>query len=249
MQINTNNDTLPYLDGIRSLRISEIKKIITDTPRPLAKHVQFIYQSDMPQITELGLGKGAIIYEPGHVSALWRGMDGDYFYFDSCPHRTKPESVFKFLKGKTFYRNKKRMQTKNVGTCAYHVLAFLDFTTRCRHSLQTSRIMLVYRINSPFRYIDESVVWSIEQLLTEFDHNIKIRLPVGCRPKDGWDSLAQLPWGVTSSIRHLGLTPESESISLQSERSLMGSIFDTCFQQLKQEGVKFVCGEVSGWFA
>lgn len=167
------------LSSVVCLDKVDICRCLSRSPRPLGRYVTFVTVSHLPGEQELYPGNGFFLDWEGddwrHSVALWRGLDGDYFYFDSLNH-SPPSELLQYLLffGCTkIYKMKSAVQFPEIGTCTFHCFAFFDFVTKFSY-LSTEDLPDYYPRNKTYDH-DVQVVKIFESMLSEFDSNFRLR--------------------------------------------------------------------------
>lgn len=171
-----------YLEQIRCVTLSTVEIIFRMTARPLRDLVQVTRLKDL-HLTSLAPGHGLFItgdLDFPHAMAMWRGLDGDYFFFDSLSMDPQPLEVLIFLHHRTYYQYHYPLQAPHLRTCGYHCFAFLDFMTKHRQ-LHTNQVAYCYP-TYPYLDLDVHVTKIGEEMLNEFKNSVLFRFPCGSDP-------------------------------------------------------------------
>ena len=196
-----------HLSQIRMLRINEINSLLlTFRFNPLINFTYLQSQKAINNLRYIPQGYGLIIYlqfnpcnkkyskvvsveeiekqciKMVHCVILYRGKDGDFFYFDSNNVEC-PEDVKKILErfGTTeCYYLQSAMQSPSLNTCAYHCLAFMKYTSLHNNKV-TSMINKDYPkwVNHRSEHYDLCVIQIAGALLNQVYNVVDLRCVEG----------------------------------------------------------------------
>lgn len=169
---------LAGLEGVRTIPMGSILEVLQKSPRCFGPFVQQTNMNDLPEKDELDRGCAyMILWDQSdwfHLVLLYRGYDGDYFYFDSDDSLT-PRPLFRYFRRHNIkcYRLPVPLQLPGTGTCGYHVFAFLDWLFKNRY-VPTKEIRYQYPYDNR-KFWDLVALETFEDILSEFPNNIKLR--------------------------------------------------------------------------
>lgn len=169
------------LEHVQCLSLGEVNEIVTKSPRGFDPHVKLACMMEFHTYPELEPGCAYVIAwemfnNYPHLLALYRGCDGEYFLFDSANDWIPPPVIWHFYSHNivpNFYSLRKDIGLQLTDTCAYQVLAFLDWVFKNR-DVPTKEITDRYPYDSR-KFWDVVAVETVEEMLTEFPNDIKTR--------------------------------------------------------------------------
>lgn len=181
------------MEGLVKLTQKMLREIIHYSPRMISRHVKFVNGfENLRYFHCIPRGTGFFLGDKDHARAIWRGMDDEWFLFDSFPKGCHPPEIWEFFADKVVHQLPYQHQSFNLATCAYHALNFLDFCTTHRY-MRTGDMPDQYTRSLEDKW-DENKWWqtdkdmvvvqNIEQMLREFPNCIPIRRPWNYDPHD-----------------------------------------------------------------
>ena len=155
VEVSIEGEYLPALKDVRVMYTTEALKLLYSGRGRLAGRL-FCVGSANKLTYRLRPGQGVLLYISGidprrlvhfgefsgegivHAVVLYRGLDGDYCFFDSnFQHVPNDEVVAATVRsgpGQVYWYNAQYgMQGVGLGTCQYHCLAFMSFVVQHSH--------------------------------------------------------------------------------------------------------------------
>lgn len=130
---------LSDLEGVLVMTRFEVQATLHHSPRQFAARLRYTLMSDLPLQPPLACGTGFFIEWTSatsdrwdHGVALWRGTDGEFFFFDSLKSKI-PSEVQDYLQNQgcsSCHTMPLAIQYPNILSCCYHCIAFVDFVVQ-----------------------------------------------------------------------------------------------------------------------
>lgn len=206
----------PYLQNVRALQVQEVDDILQHTRRPLRHKFQnkrVLWCGDKMMVNSLrtctiGCGSGCLIRftffsgcrRSSHATVLWRGEDGDFFFFNSmnCLHPEVDHYIQSKYPDQKLYTTTRRLQGEECGSCLYHSLAFADFISR------NSFLPTHFIADSFEQYMgylaDVKAVQIVQEIMSEYPNTINIRS--GLKDEIGVERLYSQQYSPANSIAY-----------------------------------------------